>query len=95
MASLWAAVILGVHRGGRTKLKAIRQIANAIAADPRRAQSLLPVLRVALRSIRRPERRQALSAVATMARRNPELSQAIADELPELQRIDAAQEISA
>ncbi len=85
LTPLWTAVILGVHRGGRTKLKAIRQIAQAIAIDVHRAESLLPVLAVALRSIRKPERRQALSAIATMTCRNPELAQVVANGMPELQ----------
>lgn len=85
LSQLWAAVILGVHRGGRSKLKAIRQVSDAIANDPRRADGLLPVMAVAMRSIRAPERRQALSAIATMAAREPQLSEAIASHLPDLQ----------
>ncbi|MBI2478719.1 MAG: hypothetical protein HYV60_08830 [Planctomycetia bacterium] len=95
LAALWAPVILGVHRGGRTKLKAIRQLAHAIATDIRRMDALLPVLAVALRSLRKPERRQALSAIATMACRSPELADAIARGLPELQWIDATREVTA
>lgn len=84
-SQLWAAVILGVHRGGRTKLKAIRQVADSISDDPRQADRLLPVLSVALRSVRAPERRQALSAIATMAARYPPLRGPISHHLPELQ----------
>ena len=85
ISRLWTAVILGVHRGGRTKLKAIRQVSDAIADQPDRADSLLPVMAVAMRSIRLPERRQALSAIATMAARQPYLHEAFAKHLPDLQ----------
>jgi len=89
---LWIAVILGVHRGGRTKLKAIRQVADSIADRPQRADRLLPVLGVALRSTRLPERRQALSAIVTMAARQPQLRDSIARHVPELEWVDDAQE---
>jgi len=92
---LWIAVILGVHRGGRTKLKAIRQVADSIADGPQRADRLLPVLGVALRSIRLPERRQALSAIVTMAARQPQLRDSIARHLPELEWADDAREATA
>jgi hypothetical protein len=95
LAPLWTAVILGVHRGGRTKLKAIRQLAQAIANNVRRIDALLPVLSVALRSLRKPERRQALSAITTMTSRNSELAEAIANGLPELRWLDATREVTA
>lgn len=95
ISQLWTAVILGVHRGGRTKLKAIDQVADSIAADPSQAASLLPVLAVAVRSIRVPERRRALSAVATMVARNPEIREPVARHLPEMQWIEETAEPTA
>ncbi|RYD34961.1 MAG: hypothetical protein EOP86_09705, partial [Verrucomicrobiaceae bacterium] len=47
---VWTAVLLGVHRGGRQKQKAMRQIVSAISADETLAATLLSVLAVAVRS---------------------------------------------
>ena len=44
-------VLLGVHRGGRAKLKSLRQISEAIAEQLDRADRLMPVLAVAIRSV--------------------------------------------
>ena len=127
LASIWCAVILGVHRGGRTKLKAILQI-QAVLCDsrhdgwpgletasskprsvPRSTQSspsfdtaavgheghsihaarLIPVLAVAIRSLRLPERRAALAAVASIVQHNPDLQSDIQRLLPELTWVDS------
>jgi len=85
MIQLCCSVLLGVHRGGRSKLKAMTQIQSAILASPARAASLLPVLSVAVRSLRAPERRSALAAVATLIVQRPELQPAIRQHLPELE----------
>ncbi|WP_166827127.1 hypothetical protein [Thalassoroseus pseudoceratinae] len=85
LAPLWTSVLLGVHRGGRQKLKAIRQLTAAIQKHPSRLETLLPVLAVALRSVRRPEMREALSAVATLADSESETLAMLASELPELE----------
>lgn len=84
LAPVWCAVLLGVHRGGRQKAKALTQLAEAIAAEPARAPSLLPVLAVAIRSVRGPEMRAGLAAVMTLAARRPELADAVREQLPEL-----------
>lgn len=85
ISQVWTAVILGVQRGGRTKLKAVHQVAAAIQEDLSQADRLLPVLAVAVRSVRAPERRGALSAVVTLVVRHAELRELVARELPELQ----------
>ena len=82
---LWCSVLLGVHRGGRAKLKAMQQIQAAILRDSRQATQLLPVLSVAARSLRAPERRGAIAALASLKSGNPELEAAIRSHLPELQ----------
>ena len=82
---LWCSVLLGVHRGGRAKLKAMQQIQAAILRDSKQATSLLPVLSVAARSLRAPERRGAIAALASLRNRSPELEAAIRSHLPELQ----------
>lgn len=82
---LWCSVLLGVHRGGRAKLKAMQQIQTAILRDAGHASTLLPVLAVAARSLRAPERRGAIAALASLRTGNPELEAAIRSHLPELQ----------
>jgi hypothetical protein len=81
---LWATTLLAVHRGGRAKRAALNQIAERIAKKPVEAEALLPLLAIALRSVRAPERRTALAAVARAAIREPSLQGAIARVLPEL-----------
>ncbi|WP_395737955.1 hypothetical protein [Prosthecobacter sp.] len=82
LAPVWTSVLLDVHRGGRQKLKALRQIAEALAATPN--EKLLPVLVATVRSIRGPEARAALAAVMTLLVKRPELESAITAALPEL-----------
>ncbi len=84
LTSLWCAVLLGVHRGGRQKQQAVAQVGQAILASPDRAELLLPVLAVAIRSVRAPERRAGLAAVVSAVERRPELAAAVAAHLPEL-----------
>lgn len=84
LAGLWCSVLLGVHRGGRQKQRAIAQLGRALEQSPQQAESLLPVLAVALRSLRAPERRAALAAFVTALERRPELEAKAARFLPEL-----------
>ncbi len=90
LSHVWVAVILGVHRGGRSKRKAIQQVATAIEGDLTLADRLLPVLAVAMRSVRAPERRAAMSALVTLMVRHMELRERVFKLLPEL-RWPAAQ----
>jgi hypothetical protein len=80
----WCAVLLGVHRGGRTKLIAIRQISDALRDHPEEGEQLLPVLAVAIRSVRLPEARGGLSAIVSAIDSRPELEPVVARFLPEL-----------
>jgi hypothetical protein len=84
LTSVWTTVLLGVHRGGRAKLKALRQISQAIASQPDRADELVPVLAVAIRSVRPPEARAGLSAILTAVAARPELEATLARYIPEL-----------
>ncbi len=90
LAPIWCAVILGVHRGGRTKLKAMSQMQAAILKQPSRSTELLPVLAVAIRSLRLPERRSALAAVASIVEENPQFQIELQRLVPELQWIDVS-----
>lgn len=90
LAPLWCSVLLGVHRGGRQKLKATRQMAQALVAAPAQASQLLPVLAVAVRSVRGPEARAGLAAVVGALEARPELADMVRQHLPEL-RWEAAE----
>lgn len=81
---LWASVLLAVHRGSRAKQRAITQVAKAVADEPSKADELLPLLAVALRSVRAPERRGGLAAIAQAVAKNPALSSAVTRHVPEL-----------
>lgn len=89
---VWASVLLGIHRGSRSKRRALAQIAEKIARRPEQAESLLPLLGVALRSVRPPERTAALAAIAAAAVRNPALLDALARKLPEI-RIESTEAV--
>jgi hypothetical protein len=84
LTHVWLSVVLGVHRGGRRKPDAVRQVTRSILEDPTRAEGLLPVLALAVRSIRGPERVAGLSAVATLVDRLPELAGSVTSTIPEL-----------
>jgi hypothetical protein len=84
LENIWRSVLLGVHRGGRQKAKAVRQIAHAIVANPARVESLLPVLAVAVRSVRGPEARAGLAAVVSVVEAQPQLTDSVRRLLPEL-----------
>lgn len=84
LETIWRSVLLGVHRGGRQKAKAVQQVARAITENPASVDSLLPVLAVAVRSVRGPEARAGLAAVISVAEAQPQLLSAIRRLLPEL-----------
>jgi hypothetical protein len=84
LTPLWISSLLDVHRGGRGKLSAVRQVVEAIEAKPERADTLLPIIAVAARSIRGPEQRAGLAAVVTLVEQNPDLTEKVRALLPEL-----------
>jgi len=90
LENIWRSVLLGVHRGGRQKAKAVRQISQAIAENPERVETLLPVLAVAVRSVRGPESRAGLAAVVSLAEARPQLAEAVRRHLPEMKFAEAA-----
>jgi hypothetical protein len=81
---LWASVLLNVHRGGRAKPTVVRQLVDRIERKPGELESLLPLLAVALRSSRGPERRAGLAAVARLAEHREGAGPAIRSAFPEL-----------
>jgi len=84
LETVWANVLLNIHRGNRAKRLAAGQIAAAIERDPARAPQLLPLLAVAARSIRAPEFRAGLAAVVRTATRRPDVADQITRHFPEL-----------
>jgi hypothetical protein len=90
LTGVWRAVLLGVHRGGRQKAKAVQQIARAISEDPQCGDALLPVLAVAVRSVRGPEARAGLAAIARVLEDHPALAEAVGRHLPELKCLEAS-----
>ncbi|CAA9433883.1 MAG: hypothetical protein AVDCRST_MAG64-3686 [uncultured Phycisphaerae bacterium] len=84
LAGLWSGVLLNIHRGGRKKLAALRQISQAVRDDPAAADRLVPVLAAAIRSVRAPEARAGLAAVVSAVEARPELESMVVRELPEL-----------
>jgi len=82
---LWATVLLNIQRGNRTKPQVVGQIVRRLTDHPDDAARLLPILRVALRSVRGPEWRAGLSGIVQLCERRPELENLLRDALPELQ----------
>jgi hypothetical protein len=82
---LWASVLLNVRRGGRVKPRVVEQVARRLAQRPDEAELLLPLLGVALRSLRLPERRAALAAVVRLVEDRPDAAPLVRKSLPELQ----------
>ena len=57
---------------------------------PSNAVRLLPILAIALRSVRAPEARHGLAAIVSAVERDPSLAPQVAAVLPDLQLPDAA-----
>ena len=82
---LWATVLLNIHRGNRSKPLVVQQVVRRLERRPEEAPSLLPILAVALRSIRSPEWRAGLAGLVQLLERNPQLETAVTTSFPELQ----------
>jgi hypothetical protein len=85
LRALWAGVLLNVHRGNRAKPGVVRQILRRLEANPGEAPALLPLLGVALRSVRGPERRAGLVAVVRLVENRAEVAPLVQSSFPELQ----------
>src|SRR5205807_10228515 len=81
---LWASVLLNIHPGGRSKPAVVAQLVRRLERQPEEASALLPVLAVALRSVRGPEWRAGLSGVVQLVEKCPELEPAVRRAFPEL-----------
>lgn len=89
LTPIWTAVLLGIHRGGRHKIIALHQISRAVVVRPESAAALVPVLAIALRSVRPAEARVGLAAIVESAQRNPVLLETISAAIPELRFVSA------
>jgi hypothetical protein len=84
LRSIWATSLLAIQRGGRAKQAVCTQLAHRVVEKPDEAEGLLPLLAIALRSVRAPERRAALAAVTRATLQAPKLRAAVERLLPEL-----------
>jgi hypothetical protein len=82
---LWASVLLNVHRGHRAKPVVVRQLVRRITTRPDELPRLLPLLAVALRSVRGPEWRAGLAAVVRLAEGDASTAGLVREAFPELQ----------
>ncbi len=82
---LWASVLLNIARGSRAKPAVLRQLLARIQSRPTELPRLLPLLAVALRSVRGPEMRAGLSAVVRLAESDATAAKLVAENFPELQ----------
>jgi hypothetical protein len=82
---LWATMLLNVVRGGRHKPGVVAQVVARLAGHPAESDRLLPLLAVAVRSLRGPEFRAGLTGVVRLAEANAELVPAIRRRFPELE----------
>lgn len=81
---MWASVLLNVHRGNRSKPLVVRQLVGRMTKRAGEAAVLLPILSVALRSVRGPEWRAGLAGVVQLVGRRPELESVVNASFPEL-----------
>jgi hypothetical protein len=84
---LWATVLLNIQRGNRTKPRVVQQMVRRLSERPEDAAALLPILKVALRSVRGPEWRAGLSGVVQLLDRQPALEKILQQSFPELQLV--------
>jgi hypothetical protein len=82
---LWATTLLEVQRGSRAKQRALDQLGLRLETQPQLADELLPLVSIALRSVRETERRGALASLVRAATRQPEVRAAIARHAPEIE----------
>jgi hypothetical protein len=87
LVPVWASVLLGIQRGGRQKISALHQISRALVEHADDAEKLLPIMAVAIRSVRPAEARVGLAAVVQTIEANPAITEKVLAALPEFQMI--------
>ncbi len=81
---VWSTAMLNVHRGSTVKRQVPRAIAERIAAHPAEARELLPILAIALRSVRPAERATAIAALVRATHADAALRTLAHELIPEL-----------
>jgi hypothetical protein len=81
---LWASVLLNIHRGAKRKPQVVQQLIRRLSRRPQEAAVLLPIVSVALRSVRGPEFRAGLAGVVQLVDHQPDLGPAVTAAFPEL-----------
>ncbi|HEY8504123.1 MAG TPA: hypothetical protein VIL46_06040 [Gemmataceae bacterium] len=81
---LWATVLLNVQRGSKHKPAVVKQLQQHLDRHPDQAGTLLPLLAVALRSLRGPEFRAGMVSMVQFLRRHPEAEEVVRRAVPEL-----------
>ncbi len=81
---LWATVLLNVARGGRQKPGVVDRVVDRLAAHTDEADKLLPLLAVAVRSLRGPEFRAGLAGVVRLVETKPDLAEPVRQRFQEL-----------
>ncbi len=82
---LCATVLLNIHRGSAVKRAVLTEMVHHLTQDDTPVDALLTTLRVALRSIRPPERRHGLAALARAVWTRPHLRAFVSVSIPEVQ----------
>lgn len=83
LAHLWSTTLLDIRRA-KLKPRALSAMGSSLLSNPERADDLLPLVRIALRSLRAPERRPSLAALMRAAHAHPSVRLAARKHLPEL-----------
>ena len=81
---LWATALLNIHRGGKQKPGIVSAIVRRLQSHSEEANVLLPILAVALRSVRSMEWKAGLAGIVTLVEKNPEVSALVGTHFPEL-----------
>jgi hypothetical protein len=81
---LWASVLLNIHRAAKRKPQVVQQLVRRLSRRPEEAGVLLPIVSVALRSVRGPEFRAGLAGVVRLVEHQPELGPVVTAAFPEL-----------
>jgi hypothetical protein len=81
---LWATVLLNIHRGGRSKPAVVSQVVRRLQGHAYEAPLLVPLLAVALRSVRGPEWRAGLVGLTRVVVSHPEMRPVVERAFPEL-----------
>jgi hypothetical protein len=84
---LWGSVLLNIYRGGKVKPLVVGQLVRRVERRPEEAAVLLPILSVALRSVRGPEWRAGLAGVVRLVERNAGLMEPVRRAFPELKMV--------